>query len=41
VIVAIRDRLMDEADAAGNAGLKRLATSAFVPSHQRWRTRHG
>ena len=41
VVIAIRDHLMDEADASGNAGLKRLATSAFVPSHQRWRTRHG
>ena len=41
VIVAIRDQLMDEADATENAGLKRLATSAFVPSHQRFRTKHG
>lgn len=41
VIVSIRDQLMEAAEASDNAGLKRLATSAFVPSHQRWRTKHG
>ena len=41
MIIAIRDHLMDEAEASGNAGLKRLATTAFVPSHQRFRTKHG
>ncbi len=41
VMISIRNQMLDMANATDNAGLKRLATTALVPSHQRWRTKHG